>query len=79
MSLYLSHLMEDVTNFNWQWAKAACDAIEGSFTKYPIDFCHVNPFMTRPKPNSENRNISIDLSWPKDVSINDSIAKNTPI
>ena len=32
--------------------------------------------MTRPKPNSHNRRVIIDLSWPKGASVNDGIEKN---
>ena len=31
---------------------------------------HVSPFMSRPKPDSNNRRVIIDLSWPKGASVN---------
>ena len=34
---------------------------------------HVSPLMSRLKPNSDARHIIMDLSWPKDVSINDGV------
>ena len=52
-------------------------AIEGPFSKFPIDPCHVSPFMTRPKPNSATRRVIIDLSWPKGASVNDGVNKTS--
>ena len=31
---------------------------------------HVSPFLTREKPNSENRRVIVDLSWPLGQSVN---------
>ena len=41
-------------------------AIIGPFDKCPIPECHFSPFMTRHKPNSTNRRVIVDLSWPHD-------------
>ena len=37
---------------------------------------HVSPFMSREKPDSQNRRIIIDLSWPQDASVNSVTAAN---
>ena len=38
---------------------------------------HISPFMTREKSGSESRHTIIDLSFPKGLSINDTVAKDT--
>ena len=53
------------------------EAILGPFDSSPIDNCHYSPFMTREKPGSDNRRVSIDLSWPKEHSVNAGIDKNS--
>ena len=45
-------------------------AILGPFKHPPIDKLHTSPFMTRDKPNSANRRVIIDLSWPLGESVN---------
>ena len=45
-------------------------AILGPFNHPPIAKLHISPFMTRDKPNSENRRVIIDLSWPQGNSVN---------
>ena len=46
-------------------------AIFGPFTLPPYgESTHVSPFMSRDKPDSENRRIIIDLSWPAEASVN---------
>ena len=45
-------------------------AIIGPYEISPIPDCHISPFMTREKPNTPNRREIIDLSWPKDNSVN---------
>ena len=46
-------------------------AIFGPFETPPYgDNTHVSPFMSRDKPDSENRRIIIDLSWPLEASVN---------
>ena len=45
-------------------------AILGPFNHPPIAKLHTSPFMTRDKPNSENRRVIIDLSWPQGNSVN---------
>ena len=52
-------------------------AILGPFTKNPITNCHYSPFMTREKSGSDNRRVIMDLSWPKDCSVNAAINKNS--
>ena len=51
-------------------------AIVGPFDNVPIHNCHISPFMTRPKANSDTRRVIIDLSWPKGYSVNDGVDKN---
>ena len=46
-------------------------AIFGPYEIPPYgDNTHVSPFMSRDKPDSENRRIIIDLSWPLEASVN---------
>ena len=52
-------------------------AILGPFVENPIKNCHYSPFMTREKSGSENRRVIIDLSWPKNQSVNAGIDKNS--
>ena len=53
------------------------DAILGPFKKSPIDKCHYSPFITREKSGSNLRRVIIDLSWPRDQSVNVGIDKNS--
>ena len=50
-------------------------AIYGPFDQIPFP-CHVSPFLTRHKPNSNNRRVIVDLSWPVGQSVNDGVAKD---
>ena len=43
----------------------AMRAIKGPFEESPFLNCHVSPFMSRPKPNSDSRRVIMDLSWPQ--------------
>ena len=52
-------------------------AILGPYVLNPIPDCHFSPFMTRWKSNSTNRRVIIDLSWPKDYSVNAGVDKNS--
>ena len=52
-------------------------AIMGPYDINPIPNCHVSPFMTREKPNAPNRRMIIDLSWPKNASVNMGVDKNS--
>ena len=52
-------------------------AIMGPYDVNPIPNCHVSPFMTREKPNAPNRRVIIDLSWPKNASVNMGVDKNS--
>ena len=46
-------------------------AIHGPFKHPPFgNHTHHSPFMTRDKPDSDNRRVIIDLSWPEQASIN---------
>ena len=51
-------------------------AIIGPFQKSPIENLHYSPFMTRHKPNSDNRRVILDLSWPRGASVNAGVEKN---
>ena len=50
-------------------------AIIGPFKKAPITNLHYSPFMTRHKPNSDNRRVILDLSWPRGESVNAGVEK----
>ena len=45
----------------------------GPFRDSPINDLHISPFMTRDKSSSDKRRVIIDLSWPKDQSVNSGI------
>ena len=45
-------------------------AILGPFKHPPINHLNTSPFMTPDRPNSENRRVIIDLSWPLGQSVN---------
>ena len=50
-------------------------AIIGPFEEHPFP-CHVSPFLTRDKPNSGNRRVILDLSFPPGRSVNDGVQKD---
>ena len=50
-------------------------AIYGPFAHPPFP-CHVSPFLTRDKPDSDKRRIILDLSFPSGQSVNDGLSKN---
>ena len=52
-------------------------AIKGPFQNCPIPNCHFSPFLTRENSNAAHRRVIIDLSWPKDASVNLGIDKNS--
>ena len=52
-------------------------AIMGPYSAHPIAKSHFSPFMTREKSNATNRRVIIDLSWPKDASVNLGVDKNS--
>ena len=56
----------------------AHNAIVGPFTEHPCPGGHISPFLTREKANSENRRVTVDLSWPLGYSVNGGIDKNSP-
>lgn len=50
-------------------------AIVGPFQQQPFDpWVRLSPMMTRPKKNSANRRVIIDLSFPEGTSVNDRIS-----
>ena len=48
----------------------------GPFDQKPIPL-HISPFMTREEPDSEARRTIVDLSWPKNFSVNAGVMKGT--
>ena len=52
-------------------------AIIGPFDVNPIPNCHISPFMTQDKPNVPTRHVIVDLSWPKGISVNAGVDKNS--
>ena len=50
-------------------------AILGPFEHKPISL-HISPFMTRDKPDSDTRRTIVDLSWPKDKSVNAGVQRD---
>ena len=50
-------------------------AIWGPFKELPFP-CHVSPFLTRDKPNSDSRRVILDLSFPVGKSVNDRVPKD---
>ena len=50
-------------------------ALYGPFEDTPIPV-HVSPLMTRAKQNSDKRRTIVDLSWPKNASVNAAVQKN---
>ena len=50
-------------------------AMYGPFDEKPFP-CHTSPFLTRHKPNSDNRRVIVDLSWAAGQSVNDGVAKD---
>ena len=51
-------------------------AMLGPLDSKPFDV-HISPFMTRAKSDSESRRTIMDLSFPKGLSINDGVLKDT--
>lgn len=52
----------------------SCNAILGPFTDLPFEpWTRISPIMTRPKRESEERRIIIDLSFPRGEAVNDGI------
>ena len=47
----------------------------GPFDKHPFP-CHISPFLKREKPNSVNRRVILDLSFPVGQSVNDGVSKD---
>ena len=50
-------------------------AILGPFQEFPFP-CHVSPFLTRDKPNSNSKRVILDLSFPQGKSVNDGVCKD---
>ena len=53
------------------------NALLGPFHSHPIAAGHCSPFMTRAKPNSDRRRVTVDLSWPIGASVNAGIDKTS--
>ena len=53
------------------------NAIVGPFKDHPCPNGHISPFISREKPDSNNRRVIIDLSWPLGQSVNSGIDKTT--
>ena len=51
-------------------------AMLGPFTTPPFKYFHLSPLMTRPKKDSEDRRVIVDLSFPHGTSVNDGIPKD---
>ena len=46
-------------------------ALSGPYDAPPYgNASHISPIMSRPKPDSEKRRVIIDVSWPKEASVN---------
>ena len=52
-------------------------AIVGPFVNNPIQSCHYSSFMTLEKLGSDQRRVIMDLSWPRETSVNDAIDKDS--
>ena len=52
-------------------------AIVGPFKEHLYPYGHISPFLTREKPNSDNRRVIVDLSCPLGLSVNRGIDKNS--
>ena len=52
------------------------EAILGPFD-HPPSSMHISPFMNREKSGSDSRRAIIDLSFPKGLSVNDGVVKNS--
>ena len=51
--------------------EVSCQAMLGPFTTTPFwPWCHLNPLMSRPKKDSTDRRVILDLSWPSHASVN---------
>ena len=48
-------------------------ALAGPFQGPPVPNFHASPLMTRPKKDSDNRRVIVDLSWPDGAAVNDGI------
>ena len=51
--------------------------IKGPFVTPPLPDMHFSPFITREKPDSDNRRVIVDLSWPKGQAVNSGVASDT--
>ena len=51
------------------------NSILGPFTDPPFSFLHTSPLMTRPKKNTNQRRVIMDLSYPPTMSVNSGIPK----
>ena len=51
-------------------------AIHGPYHEKPFPM-HTSPLMVRDKPNSNKKRTIMDLSWPKDFSVNHGVSKHS--
>ena len=62
---YPGHVLSYLTK------EVECQAMLGPFPHPPFwPWSHINPLMTRPKRNSTDRRVILDLSWPLHASVN---------
>ena len=48
-------------------------ALLGPFSRPPVAPMHISPLMTRPKRDSNNRRVIVDLSWPEGGAVNEGV------
>ena len=49
------------------------NTIFGPYEKEPFPGMQCSPFITQEKPDSENRRVIVDISWPRGASMNDGV------
>ena len=47
--------------------------MHGPHASPPVTGLHTSPMLSRSKPNSANRQIIVDFSWPQDAAVNTSL------
>ena len=61
---------------NYLSKELSLGALKGPFPVSPFEWLRLNPLMTRPKKDSDNRRVILDLSFPLGHSVNSEINKN---
>ena len=56
--------------------EAKFGAIQVPFTTPPLHDFHISPCMTREKPDSDSRRVTVDLSYPEGQSVNAGVSKD---